>query len=105
CKPLTHAPPLAQAIIKALLESIGVPLDKVRSRPATLLDPLLIALSRAPVQLKFVRGTDYQLSREYTLDVYRMSSLVSQHDAKKAGAEVVKQVASPLLSGLLYPLL
>lgn len=26
-----------------------------------------------------------------------------QHDCKKAGAEVVKQVQHPLLSGLLYP--
>ncbi|NXG17483.1 SYYC protein, partial [Grallaria varia] len=68
-------------VIKAMLESIGVPLDK----------------------LKFIRGTDYQLSKEYTLDVYRLSSVVTQHDAKKAGAEVVKQVEHPLLSGLLYP--
>lgn len=43
------------------------------------------------------------LCSEYTLDVYRLSSLVTEHDAKKAGAEVVKQVASPLLSSLLYP--
>ena len=43
------------------------------------------------------------LPREYTLDVYRLSSLVTEHDAKKAGAEVVKQVDHPLLSGLLYP--
>ena len=64
-----------------MLESIGVPLDKLR----------------------FVRGTSYQLDRQYTLDVYRLSSLVTEHDAKKAGAEVVKQVASPLLSSLLYP--
>lgn len=35
--------------------------------------------------------------------MYRLSSTVTEHDAKKAGAEVVKQVASPLLSGLLYP--
>ena len=41
--------------------------------------------------------------REYTLDVYRLSSLVTEHDAKKAGAEVVKQVDHPLLSGMLYP--
>ncbi len=68
-------------VIKAMLESIGVPLDK----------------------LKFVRGTEYQLSREYTLDVYRLASLVTEHDARKAGAEVVKQVQHPLLSGLLYP--
>ncbi|XP_057683741.1 tyrosine--tRNA ligase, cytoplasmic-like [Corythoichthys intestinalis] len=70
-----------EEIIKAMLESIGVPLDK----------------------LKFVKGTDYQLSREYTLDVYRLSSMVTEHDAKKAGAEVVKQVEHALLSGLLYP--
>jgi tyrosyl-tRNA synthetase len=70
-----------EAVIKAMLESIGVPLDK----------------------LKFVQGTSYQLSREYTLDVYRLSSVVTQHDAKKAGAEVVKQVEYPMLSGLLYP--
>jgi hypothetical protein len=37
------------------------------------------------------------------LDVYRLSSLVSEHDARKAGAEVVKQSEHPLLSGLLYP--
>ena len=60
-----------------MLESIGVSLEK----------------------LKFVRGTDFQLSREYTLDVYKLSSLVTEHDAKKAGAEVVKQVDHPLLSG------
>uniref|UniRef100_A0AAQ5X4E9 Tyrosine--tRNA ligase n=1 Tax=Amphiprion ocellaris TaxID=80972 RepID=A0AAQ5X4E9_AMPOC len=70
-----------EQVIKAMLESIGVPLEK----------------------LKFIKGTDYQLSREYTLDVYRLSSMVTEHDAKKAGAEVVKQVEHPLLSGLLYP--
>lgn len=70
-----------EAAIKAMLRSIGVPLDK----------------------LKFVRGTDYQLSKDYTLDVYKLTSVVTQHDAKKAGAEVVKQVEFPMLSGLLYP--
>jgi len=67
--------------IKAMLTAIGVSIEK----------------------LEFVQGTDYQLSREYTLDVYRLSSMVTEHDARKAGAEVVKQVDHPLLSGLLYP--
>jgi len=70
-----------ERVIKAMLRAIGVPLEK----------------------LKFVRGTDFQLDREYTLDVYKLSSLVTEHDAKKAGAEVVKQVDHPLLSGMLYP--
>lgn len=68
-------------VIKSMLEAIGVPLEK----------------------LIFIRGSSYQLTEKYTLDVYRLSSLVTEHDAKKAGAEVVKQVDHPLLSGLLYP--
>ena len=28
---------------------------------------------------------------------------MTEHDAEKPGAEVIKQVKSPLLSGLLYP--
>ncbi|KAJ3337058.1 Tyrosine--tRNA ligase, cytoplasmic [Gonapodya sp. JEL0774] len=70
-----------EEVIKATLTSIGVPITK----------------------LKFVVGTSYQLSEKYTLDVYRLTSIVTEHDAKKAGAEVVKQVSSALLSGLLYP--
>jgi tyrosyl-tRNA synthetase len=67
--------------VKALLTAIGVPIEK----------------------LKFVVGSSYQLTPEYSMDVYRLAATVSEHDAKKAGAEVVKQVDSPLLSGLLYP--
>lgn len=55
--------------------------------------------------LKFVRGTDYQLSKEYTLDLYKAAATTSLRDAKKAGAEVVKQVESPMMSSMLYPLL
>ena len=68
-------------VIKGMLRSLGIPLEK----------------------LKFVTGTDYQLSADYTLDMYRLSSLVTEHDAIKAGAEVVKQVANPKISGILYP--
>jgi len=70
-----------EEVIKAMLEAIGVPLEK----------------------LKFVRGTDYQLDEDYTRDVYKLASLVTLNDAKRAGAEVVKQTESPCLSGLLYP--
>lgn len=39
------------------------------------------------------------------MDVYRLAALTSEHDAKKAGAEIVKQSANAPLSGLLYPIL
>ncbi|RMZ82099.1 hypothetical protein DV737_g2175, partial [Chaetothyriales sp. CBS 132003] len=70
-------------IVQSLLKSVGVSLDK----------------------LEFVLGSSYQLSSEYTMDIFRISSLVSEHDAKKAGAEVVKQSENAPLSGLLYPLM
>ncbi|XP_022693112.1 tyrosine--tRNA ligase, cytoplasmic-like [Varroa jacobsoni] len=80
---LEHRVKYYEAVIKAMLTSIGVPLEK----------------------LKFVRGSTYQLKPDFTLDVYRLVSMVTEHDAKKAGAEVVKQVDHPLLSAMLYPLL
>lgn len=70
-----------EVLIKTLLGSIGVPIDK----------------------LKFIIGSSYQLTEKYNLDNYRLCATVTEHDAKKAGAEVVKQVESALLSGLLYP--
>lgn len=70
-------------IIKEMLKLVNVSLDK----------------------LKFVKGTDFQLGREYNLDMYKLSALTTTRDAQKAGAEVVKQSDNPKLSGLLYPLL
>lgn len=70
-------------VVKSILKSINVPVDN----------------------LKFVVGSSYQKSPEYIMDVFKLSNLVSQNDAKRAGADVVKQVANPLLSGLIYPLM
>lgn len=70
-------------VITAILESVGVPTGK----------------------LEFILGSSYQKSPEYVMDVYRLSSVISEHDAKRAGAEIVKQSANAPLSGLLYPIL
>jgi len=68
-----------------------------------LLTTVLTSLGIPTSTLRFVEGSSYQLTKEYNLDNYKLCATVSEHDAKKAGAEVVKQVESPLLSGLLYP--
>ncbi|KAI8637328.1 tyrosyl-tRNA synthetase [Parasitella parasitica] len=78
---VNHRVKYYEQMIKTVLTSLGVPIEK----------------------LKFVIGSSYELSKEYTMDNFRLCALVTEHDAKRAGAEVVKQVASPLLSGLLYP--
>ncbi|KAM0686053.1 hypothetical protein COBT_002729 [Conglomerata obtusa] len=54
-------------------------------------------------KLIFVKGSDYQLSKEYTMDLYKLTTFTTQHDAKKAGSQVVKQIQNPLLSALIYP--
>ncbi|KAK3374171.1 hypothetical protein B0T24DRAFT_679537 [Lasiosphaeria ovina] len=69
--------------ITNMLEALGVPTEK----------------------LEFVLGSSYQKSPAYIMDVYKLASVVSEHDAKKAGAEIVKQSDNAPLSGLLYPIL
>lgn len=78
-----HRAKYYEFIVKAILKSINVPIEK----------------------LKFVVGSSYQQSPKYILDLFKLSNVVSQNDAKRAGADVVKQVANPLLSGLIYPLM
>jgi len=52
-----------------------------------------------------VRGSSYELDKNYTLDVYKMCVQVTTADTTRAGAEVVKHAATPLMSSLLYPIL
>lgn len=80
---IQHRAEYYRFVITAILEAVGVPTEK----------------------LKFVLGSSYQKSPDYIMDVYKLSSVVSEHDAKKAGAEVVKQTDNAPLSGLLYPIL
>jgi tyrosyl-tRNA synthetase len=69
--------------ILAILKAVGVPIDKLR----------------------VVLGSSYQQSPEYVMDVYKLASLTSENEAKRAGAEIVKQTSNAPLSGMLYPLL
>lgn len=80
---VNHRAKYYECTVKAILRSINVPIEK----------------------LKFVVGSSFQLKPDYTLDVFRLANKVSQNDAKRAGADVVKQVDNPLLSGLIYPLM
>lgn len=90
----------------AFLDNLKAPLELVQHRTKFyefLLRTVFTSLGIPVERLKFVTGSSYQLSREYNLDQYKLCAIVTEHDAKKAGAEVVKQVDNPLLSGLLYP--
>ncbi|KAL9053863.1 MAG: hypothetical protein Q9162_004510 [Coniocarpon cinnabarinum] len=70
-------------VVENMLKAIGVSLDK----------------------LEFVKGRTYQLTPNYCFDLLRLTTMTSEHDAKKAGSEVVKQMDSSPLSGSIYPLM
>lgn len=78
-----HRVDFYEKVITAIFKAVGVPTER----------------------LKFVKGSSYQKSSDYIMDIYKLTSIVSEHDAKRAGAEVVKQTDNAPLSGLLYPIL
>ncbi|EIW77872.1 tyrosine tRNA ligase [Coniophora puteana RWD-64-598 SS2] len=94
------------ADIHAFLDNLKAPLELVSYRTKfyeKVLRAVFTSLGIPTQRLLFFTGQDYQLSKEYAMDIYKLCSICSERDAKKAGAEVVKQVENPLLSGLLYP--
>ncbi|KAJ5082284.1 hypothetical protein N7532_011327 [Penicillium argentinense] len=96
------------ADVHAFLDNLKAPIELVNNRAQyyrKVITALLQAVGVSTEKLEFVLGSSYQKSPEYVFDVYKLSSLVSEHDAKKAGAEVVKQSSNAPLSGLLYPIL
>ena len=105
----------AGCIVKILFADVHAILDNLKSTPELvdfrstyyelMIKSILTNLKVPLDKLTFVKGSSFQLSAKYTMDVYRLTTLTSIHDAKKAGAEVVKQAVNPKLSGLLYPLL
>ncbi|KJZ76846.1 Tyrosine--tRNA ligase [Hirsutella minnesotensis 3608] len=96
------------ADIHGFLDNLKAPLELVNHRVVYyrfVIKSILEAVGVSTAKLRFVQGSDYQKSPEYIMDVYKLSSLVSEHDAKRAGAEIVKQTDNAPLSGLLYPIL
>jgi tyrosyl-tRNA synthetase len=99
--------------VKILLADIHAALDNTpwnileyRYQYYSKIIPLLInAMGGDITKLEFVKGSDIQLSKEYTLDMYKMSSITTIHDSNKAASEVVKMSDNPKVSGLIYPLM
>lgn len=56
-------------------------------------------------KIKFVLGSDYQLSKEVMFNLFSLCCITKVSQAQKAGTEVVKQSKDPMVSSLLYPLL
>ncbi|KAJ5100507.1 hypothetical protein N7456_006559 [Penicillium angulare] len=96
------------ADVHAFLDSMKAPLELVENRVKyyeKVIRAVLEAVGVSTEKLEFVLGSSYQRSSDYCMDVYRLAALTSEHDCRKAGAEIVKQSANAPMSGLLYPIL
>jgi tyrosyl-tRNA synthetase len=91
-----------------MLDSLKSTPDMVESRAKYYqftITAMLKSIGVSDKKLRFVLGSSYQKTPGYIMDIFRLSSLVSEHDAKRAGTEVVKQSQSAPLSSLMYPIL
>ncbi|KAI7051078.1 tyrosyl-tRNA synthetase, partial [Hortaea werneckii] len=100
------------ADVHGFLDNLKAPIELVEERVKYYRFAITEALKAVNVdisRLVFVTGSDYQTTGEkgakYFMDLLRLSTSVSGHDASKAGSEVVKQVESPPLSSQIYPLM
>lgn len=93
------------ADIHAVLDSLKANFDEIESRTEyyKILITEILKVLKVTEGFKFVKGSDYQTGSKYTLDLYKICSLTTERDAKKAGANVVKQLDNPLISSLIYP--
>jgi tyrosyl-tRNA synthetase len=101
--------------VKVLIADLHAHLDDEKS-PFELLDAratyyraaiegMVGAAGADPERISFVRGRDFELSSEYSLDLLRMAADTTISRVQRAGSEVVRQSENPKLGGLIYPLM
>lgn len=99
---------ILMADLHGFLDNTKAPIEQVKQRSIhykRVVQSLLKVVGVSLDKLEFVNGSEYQLSAAYSMDNYRLMTIVTEHDAKKAGSEVVKQIDNPTLAGSIYPLM
>jgi len=99
--------------VKLLLADIHGALDKTpwdlldnRFKYYSLVIPMMFDAIGADIKdFEIVKGSEFQLKKDYMFDVLKMSTFASVHDCMKASSDVVKQSDNPKLSGLIYPIM
>ena len=68
--------------------------------------PLMFKSIGADIKnFEIIKGSDFQLKKDYFTDLLKLATYTTINDAKRAGSEVVKFGDNPKLSGLMYPLM
>ena len=96
------------ADLHAHLDDEKSPFDLLDARSAyyeEAIEGMIDAAGADPDDIEFVRGTEFQLDEEYTLEMYRMAAETTLSRSQRAASEVVRESESPRLGGLIYPLM
>jgi tyrosyl-tRNA synthetase len=96
------------ADLHAHLDDAKSPFDLLDARSTyyeTAIRAMIDAAGADASEVEFVRGTDFELDEEYTLELYRMAAETTIARTQRAASEVVRESDSPTLGGLLYPLM
>jgi tyrosyl-tRNA synthetase len=68
--------------------------------------PVMLEAAGADLRrFELVKGSSFQTKPEYVFDMWKLSTIVTVHDAHKAASDVVKMGDNPKLAGLIYPLM
>ena len=96
------------ADIHAHLDDQKAPFDLLDHRVKyykEIISAMIGALGIDTSNLEFRKGSDFELDKNYTLDVYRLAALNTFDRCKRAAAGVVRFGENPKLSGFIYPIL
>nr|QWF36670.1 TyrRS mutant (Y36I-L69M-H74L-Q116E-D165T-I166G) [Cloning vector pMB1_1R26PylRS.CbzK/AfTyrRS.p-I-Phe]QWF36676.1 TyrRS mutant (Y36I-L69M-H74L-Q116E-D165T-I166G) [Cloning vector pMB1_MmPylRS/AfTyrRS.p-I-Phe] len=66
---------------------------------------VFIALGLDESRAKFVLGSEYELSRDYVLDVLKMARITTLNRARRSMDEVSRRKEDPMVSQMIYPLM
>jgi len=64
-----------------------------------------IALGLDESKVKFVLGSEFQLERDYVLDVHKMARITTVNRARRSMDEVSRRRRDPVVSQMIYPLM
>ncbi|MEM0332213.1 MAG: tyrosine--tRNA ligase [Archaeoglobaceae archaeon] len=66
---------------------------------------VFIALGLDEDKVKFVLGSEYQLEKDYVLDVLKMARMTTLNRARRSMDEVSRSKEDPMVSQMIYPLM
>ncbi|MCD6483161.1 MAG: tyrosine--tRNA ligase [Candidatus Aenigmarchaeota archaeon] len=98
-------PTILIADYHAYLDDRKTPWEEMEVRAKYIETCLKLVLKEEASKIKFVKGSEFQSSKEYIEDMFKLSGIVSVKRAIRSASEVVRIKESPKVSSLIYPVM